>query len=298
MTSSKKGFALSLVLWIVAALLLGVALLVSFSKDTLIITKGVKEKLEANIEARSTLEQLKFYILTGNYDSIAISNNLTPFPSKIYLDARKQKIGDVTITLSDLSGKINLFYPSPSMVATIASDGKRELFYTMRDSLKDWLDKDNIVNLNGAEQAYYKLQANKAYLPRNAPAIQSVDELWLIKGFENLSNQQKKRLKKNFYAITTGAGINLALLSPLYLSKLLHLNTIELDTLLKLKKEDIEKFKEVVRKNKYYNDEYMGFYPSLKIEINIVVKKENATATFHTIIDFNKGMQVYSYEIL
>ncbi len=299
MMSSRSAFALSLVLWIVAALLLGVALLVSFSKDTLEITKGVKEKLTTRLKAESALEELKYYLVTGKPDNTGISNNLSAFPKKIVLDGRVYKTGNIEFSITDLSAKMNIFHPSPDLIASVAADNKRELLYTMRDSLKDWVDKDNVVSLGGAERAYYKLQAERNYTPRNSPAIQSLDELWLIKGFDTLSAKKRNQLKQYFRDVTTGSNINLLLIKPLYLAKLLHFNSNEVESLVKLRKTDLQKFMAIVQKNKYFDDDYMRSVLSYKVEISLSVHTKYATTKLHTVIDLKdkNTIRTYRYEI-
>jgi general secretion pathway protein K len=49
------------------------------------------------------------------------------------------------------------------------------------DSLRDWIDEDDLVRLNGAEKEYYE---KLGYQPRNRP-LSTLDEITLVKGMEN-----------------------------------------------------------------------------------------------------------------
>ena len=49
----------------------------------------------------------------------------------------------------------------------------------------DWTDLNDIEGINGAESAYYE-ELEPGFLPRNNPELDSVDELLLIRGFDEL----------------------------------------------------------------------------------------------------------------
>ncbi len=289
MITKRDGFALAIVLWIVAALLVGVAYISSLSRDTVQLSYNLKDKLNSKIIAQNYLEALKFYILTGNYDNRSIINNMkTPkLPTQLVVDGRVYKVKNVTIKLQDASGMINVFYPDAQLIAKMATrSDERERFYSIKDSVKDWIDTDNNVRLNGAEKAYYQLKKDLKYQPSNVTTIQSVAELHLIKGFRDLSKQQWSELKNTLYAQSNGAMVNLTLANKKYLINLLKLNPLEADALLQYREKDLQKFMKLVVKNKNYNDESMGFYLSYIIKIEITAKINKAKTKIITMINF------------
>jgi len=287
---TRSGFALSIVLWIVAALLLGIAFIVSLSKDNLALTKRLHNKLDSRLEAESILEALKFAILTSDYDnsSLLIIDNLPyKFPKKIILDGRKYKISkEITISLQDASSMLKVTYPDANMIALLATkNNEREFLYTIKDSINDWMDEDNVVRLNGAEKSFYNLKKGVDYGPRNSPALQSVEELRLINGINSLSSKRWNDLKKYLY-FGDGATVNLSLITPSYLAKILKLDFYEASVLHRYEASDFNKFVTIIRENKNYNDEYMGFALSFKIKIDIMVKNHTSVSKLHTFINF------------
>ena len=291
---SREGFALAIVLWIVAALLAGIAYFSFFSKENLQITKELDNKLKAKLQAQSLLEALKYYILTADFDSRSVKNDLKinslTLPRQIILDGREYNITkEISISLQDTSSLIDVFSPNTTLIAKMATDqNKRELFYTLRDSIRDWMDDDNVVSLNGAEEAYYKLKKNLLYGPRNSPAIQSINELRLIKGFDEMSNRQWESLSRYLH-YGGDSYINLALLDDKYLGKLLDLNFLEAHTLKTLRDKDLEKFKYMIRKLKNYNDEVMTFFPSFNIKIDLSMRFFNTESIISSTIRFKKN---------
>jgi len=291
---SKNGFALAIVMWIVAALLFGIAFIMSISKENLTLTKGVQEKLSARLEAQNYLEVLKYYVMTADFDSIELLNtNDMPkykLPHKIVLDGRKyHPTAHVTFSMQDTSSMINLLYPDAQMLAALASDGNQALYHTIKDSIKDWTDADRKTSLNGAEDAYYHKEKAVNYAPRNYPALQSIYELRLIKGVDTLSQKAFDKLKKYIYFSQHGAVVNIALIDTNYLSKLLHIDMSTAQQMENYKQNDYPKFINTLQKNRYYDDESMGLALSFNIKIFIKVKIANAVSTLETSVDFRKN---------
>ena len=302
---SKSAFALSIVLWIVAALLLGVAFIVSVSKNDLQLTKQLHNKLDTRLEAESVLEALKFAIITSDYDSIGLDIHTKlpyKFPKKIILDGRKYAINkEITIALQDASSMLNIIYPDARLLASLATTAdERELFYTIRDSILDWKDSDNVVTLNGAEASFYHLKQGKNYGPRNSQSLQSVDELRLINGMDRLSDNAWKKLKQRIY-FGDGAVVDLALLDTFYLQKLLKLNFLDAKMLHQYQTTDMPKFMDFIQKNSHYDENSMGFALSFKIKIDIIVKNHATTSILHTFMNFRSlskdSLSVDKFEI-
>jgi len=301
----KKAFALSIVLWIVAALLFGIATLASISKDTLNLSSGLKHKITTNLVAEDILESLKFYFLTADYGNQAFMNDnlndfVYKFPSKIILDNRWYTISkDIKFRVQDHSGLINLFHLHPDEAAfVVTSRDERQKRYILSDSIRDWTDKNNVPSLNGAEESTYRLKKNLDFKPRNNADIQHVQELRLVNGFDNLDEKEWQKIKKLFY-FGAGSRVNLALLGPKHLSFFLKIDIDYAKSLLKLKEEDMQKFIKIISAFENYNDETMGFYISKEVKIQIVVSSDDAKTNLVCHIDFdrlnNKLYTVFEY---
>jgi general secretion pathway protein K len=290
---SRNGFALSIVMWIVAALLLGIVLILNLSKESLNLTKDLQDKQRARLEAQDYLELIKYYVITADFDSRKLINGVQvasyKLPKQIVLDGREyHPTKDVTISMQDASSMVNLLYPNTPLIASLASENEQKLYYTINDSIKDWTDKDGKISLNGAENDYYQKQKNVRYKPRNSPAIQSIDELRLIRGVDTLGVKTFDKLKKYLYFSQDGAFINMALLDSTYLSKILKIDLSTAQLMENYKQNEFTKFISMIQKNRNYNDELMGFALSFNIKIRVEVKVGNAVANLETFIDFRK----------
>ncbi len=239
MKESRRGFALSIVLWIVAALLFGIATLALLAKDTQFLTKNVNAKLKTQIEAENILEHLKFYILTANSDynsfiNNSLSNSNYKFPNKIIVDNRWYEITkDIKIRLHDTSAMQNVFYLYAEDIAHLATtSSQRQERFVIIDSIKDWTDSDNIVSLNGAEASRYAMKEDVNYKIRNSPALQSTYEVRLINGIDTLSEKRWKQLHQRLY-YGRATIVNLTLLDSKYLSYILKIDEFLASSLIK-----------------------------------------------------------------
>lgn len=278
-------------MWIVAALLLGIALLLNLSRENLALTKGVQDKLSARLQAQSYLEVIKYYVLTANYNSVALLNNVSvggyKLPKKIVLDGREYNLSNHAVfSMQDVSSMINLRYPYPHIIAVLASHGDRVLYSTMKDSIADWIDQDNAVRLNGAEAAYYLKKKHVRYHPRNYPMLQSVEEIRLIRGVDTLSPSRFDWLKRYLYFLPRGATVNPALIDTYYLSKLLQIDFQTAQKLIALKDTDYNKFEKIIEHTPSFDENYMGFTPSFHIKLSIKVTIGDSRVVLETLIDF------------
>jgi len=300
---NKKGFALSIVLWIVAALLFGAASLALLAKDTQMLSSAINDKLKTELIAEDILEVFKFYEITADYDSRALINRQFTdfkykFPVKIIADGRIYKLAkDIEISITDTSSMVNSLKSTPDFIAYFSTNkSQRQLFYTIKDSIIDWRDKDNIVSLNGAEASRYELQKSVKFKIRNANAIQSVAELRLINGFNSLSDTRWKQLKKNFY-YANGTVPNLSLANEKTLAYLLKMNNSQANSLIQTRKTDLNKFIHEVYFSKSYDDTTMGLSLSKQFLISITATVGLATTRLSSIIDF-RGSANLQYETI
>lgn len=301
---NKNAFALSIVLWIVAALLFGVAMLSTLSKDTLTLTKGVDEKLASQLIAEDILEYLKFYIPTANYDSNSFINSALdsiPYglPNQLIVDNRWYDINEsVKIRLQDTSALINVFYIDGKKIANLATTAlQRQERFVINDSIKDWTDSDNVVSLNGAEASRYELQEGVNFKIRNSPALQSIEELQLIRGVDTLKDDEWNKLKDRLY-YGSGAMVNLSLIDANYLAYLLAIDISKANTYINLREVNMIEYIKAIQKEEAYDYEIMGFFLSKQLKIEIRVTSENSTSILKTLINLSHSTpSTYSYSL-
>jgi len=289
---NKNAFVLSIVLWIVAALLFATTILSVLATDTQSLTKGIDNKLKADLIAEDVLEVLKFHVLTSDFDNSSfkiknIENTDYIFPSQLIVDNRWYKIGKHTqIRVQDTSGMINIMMTRPETIAYLATkSSQRQLRYIIQDSIKDWRDKDNIVSLNGAEASRYEIKKHVKYPIRNSKAIQSVDELRLINGLDTLSPDKWNIFKEKLY-YGNGVTTNLAVVDKRSLAYLLNMNDSQATSLIRVRNFNMPKFIELTYKSKNFNDNTMGFSLSKQLNIEIKVTLNNAVSVIKILIDF------------
>lgn len=118
----------------------------------------------------------------------------------------------VTVRIYDEVGKINLRNLSdPSMrkllEKRIGQDPDK--ISALLDARQDWIDPDDLKRANGAEKDYYET-LSPPYEPRNAPPIETVEELLLIKGFAEAFKGVEMEAAFTVYGNNYGVNPNLA----------------------------------------------------------------------------------------
>jgi general secretion pathway protein K len=298
----KKAFAFSITLWIIASLLFATVVILRFAKDEVNLSKGLNNKLQSQIIAQSILELLKFYIPTADYTSNSIKNNLLkntnyPLPSEIIVDGREYNITkNITISLIDTSGMVNIMYASGRSIANTLSYDENSVT-SLTDTFEDWIDVDNLKRINGAEQNNYS-KFKGGLKVRNSKSIQDIHELQLIKGFDKIDFDF---INKNIY-YGRDSSINLMLINnKRYLSFLLGLDIKSINEILELR--DMEPLKFIKRVNyaPKYNDDYMGLSLSKEFIIKIKVEQDRGRTLLSTLLSFekilNKPYMTISYSI-
>lgn len=288
---TKKAFALSIVLWIVAALLLGVATVAIFSKDTISLSRGLNDKLSCQILQEDTIEFLKYYIKTADFDNISFQNkNLknfyVPFPEKMIVDNRWYNLNKhIKIRLIDTSALINISTYSSSLIAnSLDFKNKNKLESTIRDSISDWRDKDSLMRLNGAERNTYKLNKEKNYFPRNHGGIQDKEELRLIHGIDLLEEEKWNKLKEKFYFGKTWTN-NILLIDSIQLYYYLNLPFSNVEELIELRKNNLDEFLKKVN----FNDDIIDLSLSKQLRVEVHVEKNKAKSKVIAIINFREN---------
>lgn len=203
--NSCKGSA-SLFSLFIALVILTIA--VGFNwivKEHLKTGLSLKEKMEGFVEANSHFQLLLFTLLPGQ----VTAKEIIPYRGRDYLGVErlplngewvslyKEDMGvgvrrPVKVALQDTNGLISLVNFSPQVFSNLlkileVSEERRKVIV---DSLLDWIDRDNLVRLNGAEAEYYRREG-KGYGARNY-ALQYLEELRLIRGMDEALLQRMR----------------------------------------------------------------------------------------------------------
>ena len=159
---SEKGAALiiALIIGVIASALCLFAL--QTTRNVLYASELLMDKLQAQIQAESALEQLKYLAATEGEIGGSLISGKTSFisilPDPIYVDGRKETKGQITLRVEDSGCKINILYlPTRAIGRLMRLEGlSPDEAAIIRDSLQDWVDKDDLKHLNGAESYYYR----------------------------------------------------------------------------------------------------------------------------------------------
>lgn len=157
-------------------------------KEHLKVAEGLKNKSEAMLNAYSTYNTVIYSILTGRIT-----------PKNVILTAGKDLLGVQSIPLDGavigLSGQISISLQDTNgmfSLNNLNTVGLERLMKFVRqgedapsgiiDSLLDWVDRDKLVRINGAEDSFYSTK-NMPYSPRNY-SMQYKEEISFIRGMD------------------------------------------------------------------------------------------------------------------
>ncbi len=301
--NNKKGFALALTLWIVAMMSLVSVLFLSYGKKVVQNSRNLETKLEVTLEAESFLEFLKFYGATAEIVKNRIVNKnlkeLFPsFPISLPIDSTKITWKDKTFYLQDTSGLINII-DTESITNFVSYENiLKDKKVIIQDSIEDWLDKDSVSHLNGAEDDFY--QAYK-YNSRDSNYFAHIKELSLLRGMVDLNQSKLDRLFSKIY-IFKRSSRNILTMDIDLLGHIYNFSQNELVQLKKARIKDIDTFERLFyyfMDNKF-NYERDSFMPSGAIVITISVSDKNITKDLTTLVDFmstkRKAWEVWNYQ--
>ncbi len=293
----QKGYALSIVLWIVAAMGAIALFLSSLAKDRIHIAQGIDNKIKATLKAQESLDLMLFYGSTGKfYINQMLNAQLEDLniPNALYIDGRTVVLNESNVTLTDGGALCNLLFPYGESIGKEL--GEESVF---KESLYDWIDEDTFLQLNGAEDDYYSQISDNGYESRDKQAIQDVAELGLIKGIDK---QKLAPIKKNFL-YTWAIRINLATATDEKLYALLDLPKETIEELLMLRQTDMMQFitkVNLINSNNETFFELYGFVPSKSLRVEISSKVGNAHAKINATIELhykNKERWVYKFTV-
>ncbi|MBN2895212.1 MAG: general secretion pathway protein GspK [Campylobacterales bacterium] len=279
----RRAYAMSVVLWIVAAMSAVTMLLATHAKQSIEAAEMLQMKLIAQLEAESILEELNFYAATGRFTLNAVHNSAfqTALPSTLFLDGRNMTLdSDTNITLQDTASMLTLLYPNSRVAAALSDSPSAPI---MDQSLQDWMDTDEFHHLNGAESTYYRQQRDSAFHARNRRGIQSAEELMLIKGFDTLADDQKEHLRTHF-AYAPPSAYNLATADPLFLQALLGTTPATAQALIADRNHDINVFLSRVHAMSAFNPDLHFTSPSGSYRVRMTHLHDQAISRIDAVI--------------
>jgi general secretion pathway protein K len=122
---------------------------------------------------------------------------------------------NMVVRIYDHAGKINLNrIPRGNMQLLIekllgGEDADPEEVQDLLAAWTDWTDLNNLEGLNGAEKDYY-LELDQAYVPRNNPELDTVEEILHVRGFAQLFEGINVDAAFTIYGNTRTVNLNVA----------------------------------------------------------------------------------------
>ncbi len=203
----RKGTAIIIVLIISSIVFILTSFLIWLSKETIFSSSNLQDKLHASIKNTSLTELLKFILSTTPPTQNKIEKTLSGFTWTFKLTGEPLKGENFTIKVED-GGK---FFPinsiPPDMLRRLLHEKVKDFSRVQIEvnSLIDWYDKDNFPLFGGAEEEYYKFLKHCKFKPRNSRALEAIEELHLIRGWESLPES----FLREYFILSPTISINL-----------------------------------------------------------------------------------------
>jgi len=183
---NERG-SVTILIALLAAVILAIGLsFIWLVKEHIRSSEGLRDKAEAIIKTRSAYDTLIYLMLTGQITEnkmLVAQSGITDLKA-IPLDGSEVMISDgVFIRVQDSNGRLSLLTLSPDALQKLVSnetDPARAAIFM--DSFLDWIDRDDLARINGAEAPYYRSHGF-SYAPRNYD-LQYIEELTLIRGVD------------------------------------------------------------------------------------------------------------------
>ena len=299
----KKGFALALTLWIIAMMSLVTVLFLSYGKKIVKNSRSLETKLEVTLEAESFLEILKFYGATAEIvENRMVNKNLQTlfpsFPISLPIDSRKITWKNKIFYLQDTSGLINITDIEAISNFINYENRLKDKKAIIQDSVEDWLDKDSISHLNGAEDAFY--QAYK-YGSRDSRYFSYIEELSLLRGIMDVNQTEIEKLFSKMY-IFKRSSRNILTMDMEVLGRIYNFTKSRLFQLKKARNENLDTFERLFYyfSTEKFNIERDSFMPSGAMVMTVFVTDKNITKEVTTLVDFmstkRAAWEVWNYQ--
>lgn len=186
--SGQAGMVLVLIL-IVMTVGIGLVFYISAAaRETVRSTSLLEDKLRAKLEAESQLELLRFLLATNPFQHSHVElldRTFDPsLPARLSLRGDSMRWHNSVVTLRDTASMLTVPWCDPDFLQRylLARGVSRDKATRAADTWLDWLDRDDLKHLNGAEVFDYHVQGVTAWTPRNSLALQAKEESWLVCG--------------------------------------------------------------------------------------------------------------------
>ncbi len=185
--ANRGGYALIMTIWVLVFLTIVAMSFNLSSRLSRAMTRNFKEETQAYYLAMTGYHEILRLIQTDKDPAVDfideeghfyLDKESAPIPERIVSDD-----GVINIKVQDEEGRLNINRINEALLRRVLHNIgiEPETEDELVDSLKDWLDPDDLHRLNGAEDEYY---TSLGYSTKNG-RLDSIDELLLIKGFSS-----------------------------------------------------------------------------------------------------------------
>ncbi len=186
---AARGFALAMVLWVLAGLAVVAATVASQAYNNAMSVKLLRERVAAERAVISATSRAAFIAATGVPRHLSIDS----YAGRLFMDGRTMRLGpQEQISFQDLRGLVNLNRATAARLSALmrfcgADEG---LAAELADTVADYIDADGLKRLQGAETFEYRSSGLPP--PRNSPLL-SPEELRRVRGMDKLADGWRAR---------------------------------------------------------------------------------------------------------
>lgn len=175
----QRGFVLVLTLWVLAAIAIAAAYFGERVQASLRLATARQDLAQAQIILNNGRAEVLYRLATSPMSAYGLGDP----PDVVRLDDRFYSESDGLVQMQDVGGLVDLNTASDELMMRLlvglGVPGDTSL--TLVDTLRDYVDADDLRRLNGAESAQYRA-IGRPDLPRNE-ALQSPQELRDVYGW-------------------------------------------------------------------------------------------------------------------
>ncbi len=286
MHTRRPAFALAVILWISAILMTVSIFLLAYFRQGVDDAKALHDKLVTRLQVDSTLAETTYLLLTRSLGLNAFNPDFKGWPPTVTFGRPIRLENDANLTIIPAGGDYLDLYTGNGQLVQRLVRGFTHDFVDYADPYDDWIDLDKTPRLGGAEAGFYST-LGVAYRPNDSGAIQHPEELFLIKGFRQVSLPLRPKIVARFrYSLSVG--LNIAAMSPKFAKIFLDLPAFELIRLKMLLKKEYKAYVDALYDyvRRYYpNDETFQFSPPKHLIVRIDARKGPARTAVDAEID-------------
>ncbi len=291
-----RGYALIMTIWILVFLTITALNFTLSNRFSIAMVRNFKEQTEGYYIAMSGYHTVLNYLKSDKDPAIDFIDEKGRFHIDLDTEPLPETIkvagGEFKVKIIDEEGKININYVNERILREVFKNlgFEADRIDEMIDSLKDWIDFDDLHRLKGAEDDYYE---EYGYTAKNG-RIDLIDELILVNGFGKdffkKVGEDAGAVRSVFTTFGTG-NININTASAQVL-KLLGLNEIDIENIMQQRTETIGGYRAIPAQyvsrglkktwSAYFSIEIEGRKRGSNISYNIrsVVKRVKAPRGF------------------